>query len=186
MQKVKLAEIANVKTGYFGKPGANGRLAYLQVRDFTENGQLLDKYLDFIEHTKGAEKHVLKPNDIIFAAKGTKNFAIMIKESDLPAVASTSFFRIRLQDIKIMPEFLTWYLNYSATKSELKAMAFGSAIPSIPLNELENLEIPILKKEKQLHIIHLVRLQSREKEIMQEIIELKKQINNYYTTKILK
>ena len=40
--------------------------------------------------------HILRQGDVLFAAKGTKNFAALYESKYHTAVASTSFFVIRV------------------------------------------------------------------------------------------
>jgi hypothetical protein len=54
---------------------------------------------------------MLKDGDVLFAAKGTKNFAAVFENHNEPSVASTSFFVIRPTDKKVLPQYLAWFLN---------------------------------------------------------------------------
>ena len=74
---------------------------------------------------------MLRHGDVLFAAKGTKNFAAWFEKTNQPAVASTSFFVIRVQENfsnKFLREFLVWLINHPTSQKFLKGNAIGSSI----------------------------------------------------------
>ena len=167
--RVKLKHIAFIQTGVFAKPAKEGQIVYLQSKHFDENGILKSSLYPDLKSDSISEKHLLQNGDIIFAAKGTKNFAALFESLNLPAVASTSFFVIRLNEDfqdKVLPEYLTWYLNNTSSQNYLKSKAVGSSIVSISkpvIDELE-LSIPDLNTQKAiLRITHLRNARSEER-----------------------
>src|SRR5690606_7597555 len=89
-----------------------------------------------------SQKHLLTPGDVLFAAKGSKNFAAVYEEHNPPAVASTSFFVIQLTVDSVHPAYLAWLLNSTAVQTLLKSQAIGTSLPSISKEVLMSLEIP--------------------------------------------
>lgn len=173
----RLTDIAKLQTGLFAKPGAAGEVVYLQVRHFDENGMLRTELYPDLKDSKVTEKHLLQEGDVLFAAKGTKNFAAVYESHTLPATASTSFFVIRLNDTTVLPAYLAWYLNHPFISKKLKEQAIGSATPSISKAVLDQLEIPVPPVQKQKLIIKLQQLTRREKEL-QDLIEVLRKNKN--------
>jgi restriction endonuclease S subunit len=101
--------------------------------------------------------------------KGTKNFAALYENHNKPAVASTSFFVLRLTDETVLPEYLAWFLNSQITQTYLKAFARGTSIPSISKQVLETVEITIPDIEIQNAILQISKLRIKEKTLKQEI-----------------
>lgn len=170
--KTRLEHIAIVQTGIFAKSIAEGKVVYLQAKHFDNNGQLNTLLHPDLKYDSHVEKHLLEKGDVLFAAKGTKNFAALYENKKQPAVASTSFFVIRIQGSfrnKILPEFLVWLINHSNTQSYLKAKAIGTSIVSISKTVLEELEISIPNLQTQKAILKIAALRNTE-------IKLKKQI----------
>ncbi len=180
--KTLVKDIAILQTGLFAKPSGNGRLVYLQSKHFDEHGQLHAVLHPDLEVEGIAEKHLLKDGDVLFAAKGTKNFAAVFENHNEPSVASTTFFVIRPTDRKVLPQYLAWLLNNHVTQTFLKAQAIGTSIPSISKQVLENLEITVPSVETQKSILEIIQLRKkeislkerietlREKQIQQQII----------------
>lgn len=167
--KKLIREISSIQTGYFGKPSGKGNVVYLQSKHFNESGQLQNILYPDLEADNISEKHLLKEGDVLFAAKGTKNFAAVFENHNEPAVASTSFFVIKLTDFRILPQYLTWFLNSYETQTLLKGQAIGTSIPSISKQVLENLEISVPNIAMQEAILQITKLRNREKALKQQI-----------------
>lgn len=167
----RLKYIASVQTGIFAKPASKGEVVYLQTKHFDVSGQInAILHPDLIADTI-AKKHLLRKGDVLFAAKGTKNFAA-VYNIDQPAVASTSFFVIRLEDKfkhQIIPEFLVWLMNHPVAQAYLKGQAMGSSIASISKGVLEEIEISIPPIQKQELILKISKLRNKEIELKQQI-----------------
>jgi restriction endonuclease S subunit len=171
--KTFIKDISNIQTGLFAKPAGIGEVVYLQSRHFDENGRLLNTLHPDLRAEGISKKHLLRQGDVLFAAKGTKNFAAIFENHNKPAVASTSFFVIRLSNKKVLPEYLAWFLNSHTTQLLLKSQAIGTSIPSISKQVLEALEIPVPGIETQKAILQITKLRSREKKLKQEIETLR-------------
>jgi restriction endonuclease S subunit len=171
--KTQIKNITNIQTGLFAKPAGIGELVYLQSKHFDEFGHLHTVLHPDLLAEGISEKHLLKDGDVLFAAKGTKNFAAVYENYNEPSVASTSFFVIRSIDNKVLPQFLAWFLNNHTTQTLLKGQAIGTSIPSISKQVLENLEIPIPDIKTQKAIVDISKLRNKEKSLKQKIETLR-------------
>lgn len=171
--KTLVKAISRIQTGLFAKPNAVGDIVYLQSKHFDDQGKLSAALHPDLSINEISEKHLLRSGDVLFAAKGTKNFAAVYEEHNQPAVASTSFFVIRLFNSKVLPEYLAWFLNNPNTQALLKAQAMGTSIPSISKLVLEDLEIPVPTIEKQKSVIEISKLRWQEKNIYAKLESLR-------------
>ncbi|MCR6640097.1 MAG: restriction endonuclease subunit S [Sporocytophaga sp.] len=170
--KKTLGEISTIQTGIFAKTASEGEIVYLQAKDFDELGQLNSVLHPNLKGDNLTQKHLLGHGDILFAAKGSKNFATWYESKNPPAVASTSFFVIRIQEQfkgEIMPEFLVWFINHPKSQQFLKGQAIGTAIVSISKAVLEELEILIPDLQTQSAILKITQLRNNEKSLKQQI-----------------
>lgn len=174
--KANIKHITTIQTGLFAKPGGFGDVVYLQSRHFDQNGLLLTTLLPDLKAEDISDKHLLRPGDILFAAKGTKNFAAVYEFHNIPAVASTSFFVLRITEKKVLPEYLAWFLNTQATQTMLKGQAIGTSIPSISKQVLEDMEITLPSIERQKTILQITKLRNKEKALKQEIETLRENL----------
>ena len=164
-----IKDITTIQTGLFAKPAGVGELVYLQSKHFDEYGQLDSVLYPDLPAEGISEKHLLKDGDVLFAAKGTKNFAAIFENHNEPSVASTSFFVIRPTGNVVLPQFLAWYLNNPATQTLLKGQAIGTSIPSISKQVLENLGIPVPEIKTQKAIVEISKLFNQEKALKHKI-----------------
>lgn len=177
--RTKLNDIASIQTGVFAKTTSTGDVVYLKARHFDENGRLSKALHPDLKLNYKTQKHLLKPDDIIFAAKGTKNFAAWYEGKHPLVVASTSFFIIRLDNSgrnKVLPPYLVWYLNHPSTQKYLKGYARGTNIVSIAKDVLEDLEVPVPEFHIQEAVIKINDLRNREKKLKENIEELREKL----------
>ena len=159
--KTSLKNITTIATGIYTTSDAYGNVFYLQAKHFNEKGviEILPKPEIWLNEKNG--KHLLKNGDILFAAKGTKNFAAVFNTKIGNAVASSTFMILRInneQINKILPEYLAWWLNNTECQRFLKNLAIGSALPSISKAALQELDIFIPDLKKQKMILKLLRM----------------------------
>lgn len=173
---MQIKDITNIQTGLFAKPSGIGEVVYLQVRHFDDNGELLRELNPDLMADCISEKHLLKDGDVLFAAKGTKNFATVFENHNELSVASTSFFVIRPTDKRILPAYLAWFINNPKTQSFLKGQSKGTSIPSISKNVLENLEFSLPSIETQQTILYITELRKKEKALKQELETLREKV----------
>jgi restriction endonuclease S subunit len=171
--RVSIKDIASIQTGLFAKPLVLGDVVYLQSKYFDDQGNLIASLHPDLLFEDISQKHLLRAGDVLFAAKGTKNFAAVYEKHNLPAVASTSFFVIRLFDSNVIPAYLAWFLNNPNTQALLKAQAMGTSIPSISKQVLEELEIPMPSIEKQKSVVAISNLRLQEKTIQSKLESLR-------------
>lgn len=183
--KTLIKHITNIQTGLFAKPSGFGELVYLQSRHFNEYGQLNSVLHPDLVSEGIPEKHLLKDGDVLFAAKGTKNFAAVFENHNEPSVASTSFFVLRPTDKKVLPHYLAWFLNSHTTQKLLKGQAIGTSIPSISKQVLENLEIALPGIETQKAILQITKLRNKEKALKQQIENLRDKYLNQLIVKAI-
>jgi restriction endonuclease S subunit len=174
--KIILKHIASIQTGIYGQTVSSGSVVYLKAKHFDESGNLYNTVIPDLPLNSQTEKHLLNDGDIIFAAKGSKNFAALFESKNGQCVASSTFLVIRLNDefrSGILSEYIVWFINHPGTQEWLKAKARGSSIPSISKIDLQELEIVIPPIEKQKAIVIIDSLQKKEWSIIKRIQSLK-------------
>ena len=206
-----LSELASIKTGVFAKPARDGEILYLQVGDLNDDGSLKEVLYPCLHMEKKLKGHLIQPGDVLFA-RSSKIIATMYERNE-PAVASTSFFVIRMNgDSVVLPEYLAWYMNCPDAQKQLQGNAAGtSAMVSISKTALAALGIEIPPSFKppafiekfgladfeksefreasimaQRTILNLVGLYARKRNLEKEIDQLKTKVFNRQITSYLK
>ncbi len=148
----------------------------MQVKHFDNNFSLLPSIHPDLKEQLVNQKHLLNPGDILFAAKGSNNFAAVYQNNYPKAVASTSFFVIKLTGENILPDYLAWFINYPKTMELLKNFATGTSITSISKTVLEELEISVPEMQVQQSILKINELRMRQKTLLSKIEDLREQL----------
>jgi restriction endonuclease S subunit len=183
---MKLSSIASINSGVYSSTISEGEVFYIQARDFDENRQIVDNLTPALSYTENLEKHFLQQGDILMVAKGASFLAAVYDGSYTPAVASTVFLVIHINNKQqVDPQFVSWFLNQSSTQSYLLTLSRGTSISSINKKMLMEIEIPLPSTEKQQLIIELTQLQRKDKMLKRRIEELKEIQMNQFITKAL-
>lgn len=114
----------------------------------------------------------LRSGDILFAARGQRNYAVLIDAEikERHAVAAPQFFVIRLNQPHIIPEYLSWFLNQSIAQRYFLSNAEGSTTPSIRRQVLETTPIILPSLKQQNTIIELAKIIGKEKQLAAKIV----------------
>lgn len=174
----KLKEIVAIKSGVFAKSDANPDVYYIQSTDFNIELGWVENLNPVLTSSFKLKKHFLQKGDILFAAKGKDFFAVVYDGKYQPAVASTTFLVVQVRTDLVLPEYLVWYLNHPKIQSLLSGFAKGTAIKSVNISIVGNIDINIPNYAKQITILELFKLQKREKFLQDKIFKLRQ---DYYS-----
>ncbi len=172
----QIKDIAKVRTGVYLRPSPNPTANYLQVGDYDTAGEVRYGIVPTVEAQSKSEQHLLQNKDILFSAKGAKNFSVIYKNDTTPSFASSSFLVITIENDLVKPEYINWYLNLPSTILKLQTGAVGTSIPSISKQMIEEFEIEIPSLEVQQIVVELSKLQNREQLLLSEIAGRRKQL----------
>jgi len=165
----KIKDIAITQTGVYLKETPGGEVHYLQVKDFDRNKRSFVSFPS-IKMPDINKKHLLSEGDLLFAAKGFVNFCTVYGKNQGDAVASSSFLVLKIKDTeKVIPEYLSWYLNRDDILFIFRNMTSGNVMPSISKAMMENLDISIPSIYVQNQIIKIAALSEKEGLLLEQI-----------------
>ncbi len=173
--KKSLKYIAELQSGIYIKPDIHADILYLQAVHFDKSGQFDNVVAPQLKLNHKIEKHLLQKDDILFAAKGIQNFAVVYNIDIGQAVASSSFIVIRIKpafQLAINPNYLAWYINHNKKTELLQQQKIGTTVPSISIKQLREMEIIIPQIKKQNEIIYVQQLHDREKQLKVQLENL--------------
>jgi restriction endonuclease S subunit len=120
----------------------SGAIGILQMKDITNDYFGFDYHnVDKVSHFEFKGKFYLQKNDILFVSKGTNNYAILVDDIDMQLVPSATFFVIRVDNKKIIPQYLAWYINQREAQNYFAEKKAGTYVPN--LNKRDIMELPI-------------------------------------------
>ncbi len=171
---MKLADIVTVSSGhpFRGKiPEKPGSGIYaVQMKDVSPEDSV--NWDNVIETELSGKKQPdwLAPGDILFVARGSYNYAVLIEEMDKQVICAPHFYILRATDPSLLPAFLVWQLNQRPLRKYFDSAAEGSLTKSIRRSILEQAEIVVPPLEKQHKILGLHKAIQQEKKLYAELI----------------
>jgi restriction endonuclease S subunit len=158
----------------------SGDVGVLQMKDINSaySGFEYDT-IDKISNLFFKEKYFLQNNDILFVSKGANNFAIEIEQSDTKLIPSATFFVIRVDQKKIIPAFLVWYINQKEAQIYLNEKKAGTYTTNLNKQDIQDLPVKVPPLNVQKYIAQTACLLNKELEILDKIkIKRKELIQN--------
>lgn len=181
-----LESISDIKIGFPGQAEPEGKIPFLQLRQFNDEGMLFTNDADYIKLTEKIEPHILQNGDVLFVGKGNRLFAWCYIDKNIPTVASSSFFVLRPDTNKVHPEYLAAILNAPQTKAALIQLGGGTNIFSIRKSELAALQISVLPMDQQIKVASLATFHQQEVQLAKEIISQKQNLYAAIISKLIK
>lgn len=173
---MKLNEIATINAGHQfrgriqEKPGAG--VFAVQMKNILPN-QSID-WPSCTETTLAGKRDPdwLMPGDVLFAARGNNNYAVLVDETlaDLRAVAAPHFFVLKCKTRRLLPGFLAWLLNQSPSQRYFQREAEGTLTKSIRRSVLGATPVVLPSMDKQRNIVNLANALKKKQQLMQQLI----------------
>lgn len=186
MNKNSVDAVCDIRFGLYAQPAVAGSTAYLQVRQFNEEGSLLTQPDEFINLDKKSDIHLLKEGDVIFVGKGNRLFSWCYHDTGMPTVASSIFFVLRPNTELVYPEYLAAILNAPQSKAAFQQIGSGTNIFSIRKSELGAFQISLPPMEQQKRIAALAELHQQELTLAQQVISQKQDLYTAIISKLIK
>lgn len=174
----KLQEIAYIVSGIYEKENPTGDTLYLQAKHFDEHGAFRRDIFagPEIAMEEKHEKHLLQDGDLLLISKGDHNKACLYKSEIGRAVASSTFFVVRVVDPEVLPEYLQWFLNTAFMQARLSGLARGTHIRSISKKMLTDVMVQLPPVETQRRILEVQSLWDKERALTRELLEEKENL----------
>lgn len=152
-----------------------GNAYALQMRDLSPSGEI--DWGGLVRTEVDAHKHVqwLEAGDVLFVAKGARNYAVCLSEVRKHTVCSPNFFLLRIKSPTLLPEFLAWQINRLPAQRYLASNAQGSDQLSIRRTVLEALPLALPPLHQQQMIVALAEAAAHEERQLQALIRNRQQ-----------
>lgn len=180
---MKLKKMAIIQSGYISRfkiePREDGTHFLLQARDVDAEG-LTYKADNLVRFSPALSRKdwVLMPDDILFMARGARNYSILIQDIPGGVLAAACFFIVRVSSDQVLPYFLCWYLNQAPVNHYFgRHCGRGVHMPVVRRSVLESIDIPVPSLEIQKKIIRMDMLMQKEQKLIEKLaIKRKKMI----------
>jgi hypothetical protein len=177
---MKLKKLVKIQSGYINRgkidPRNDGTCLLLQAKDVAANhlSYRTDALVRFMPKLSGKD-WFLKSGDILFMARGARNFSVLIDKLPGSVLAAACFFVVRISNSEILPEYLWWYLNQLPVEEYLKRFSGrGVHMPVIRRAVLENIDIPLPPIKTQTQVSNMTMLLQREQDLYKKLAKKRK------------
>lgn len=174
----KLINLVHITQGYPFRGSipeiASSSICAVQMRDLSERDGVVNwNSCVWTEITENVKNSFVQPGDILFAARGNRNYSVMVDDvaSEIRAVASPHLFILRLKGSNVLPEYLVWFLNQEPCLKYFQKESTGSTTKSLRRSALENTSVAVPALEKQEVIIRMQRSLRKEQALAESLIE---------------
>ncbi len=179
-QKIHVGTLATVTAGFPLRTAADalpaGDVSFVQMRDVVDGASVEWAGVPRVALPGKRPVSWLGDGDILFAARGTNNYALALRNTPARAVCSPHFFVLRASDkARIDPCFLAWQINQRPAQEYFRQSATGSHIPNIRRSVLEGLEIAVPSVSKQRMIADLWNASLEEKRQLSALLANRQQ-----------
>jgi len=179
---MQLKKIAIIQSGYISRfkiePREEGTHFLLQARDV--DAECLTYKANNLVHFSpdlSRKDWVLMPDDILFMARGARNYSILIQDIPDRVLAAACFFIVRVSSDQVLPYYLYWYLNQATVEHYLnRHSGRGVNMPVVRRSVLESIDIPIPPLEVQSKIAKLDVLLENELKLIDKLAEKRKDL----------
>ncbi|WP_158618331.1 restriction endonuclease subunit S [Flavobacterium bomense] len=155
----------------------NGHVGIIQMKDIFNDYSSFDFLnLDKVSDILFKDKFYLTKGDILFVSKGVNNYAIVIGNVAFPIVASATFFIIRVNKEKIIPEYLAWFMNQKEAQNYFSEKKAGTYVPNLNKQDIMDLPLKVPPLKIQNYIAKTAILLNQEVSILEKIKTNRKEL----------
>jgi hypothetical protein len=177
---MELKKIAKIQSGYINRGkieySDNGSCLLMQAKDVDAEhlSYRTDALVRFNPRWSGKDWY-LEPGDILFMARGARNYSLLIDKVPDSVLAAACFFIIRISNSEALPKYLWWYLNQSPVEEYLKRLSGRSVhMPVVKRAVLESIDIPLPPIKVQKSVADINALMVKEQDLYKKLAEKRK------------
>ncbi len=176
----KLRELVEVRAGhpFRGSVPAtdSGDSRVIQMRDVLSNGGVAWPSLVKTDLSGSKSPDWLQNDDLLFAARGGRNYAICLSGVPPRTVGAQYFFVLRCKEAQtsaVLPAYLAWTINSGPCQRYLANNAEGTDQLSIRRPVLEDMPIALPSLERQRSLVSLADSASRERRCLEALVRIR-------------
>ncbi len=151
----------------------DGNARVIQMRDVSPDGHIAWAQLPRTGLPPTADW--LHDGDVLFAARGGRNYAVCLSGVPPQTVCSQYFFVLRCKAPSVLPDYLAWTINRAPCQRYLASNAEGTDQLSIRRGVLEDMPIALPSLEQQHQLVALASAARQERRCLEALIQNREQ-----------
>lgn len=131
---------------------------YLRITDISDDGKLLKPFRASInpKDYPNWKDYILKMNDLVFARTGNSTGRNYFHNTNEQLVYAGFLIRFSINPSKVLPRYVGYYCQSESYWNQIKTFLEGSTRPTMNAELYKNLDIPIVGRELQQHIVDTI------------------------------
>lgn len=189
---MQLGEVAQIKTGLVlsrkkAEIEYDAKATYnlLSLKNISEDGMIVNESFDEFTSNENLDDHYFTEEGDVLMRLSQPFTTVYIDKNYTGLLIPSYFAIIKVNDTKVLPQYIAWYLNTKNVKNELERSQAGSRIPSTNQHTIKNIPIVLTSINKQQVLIEFYQLHQREKLLYKKLIEEKELLFQGLTQQIL-
>lgn len=177
---MRLGEIAQIRTGLVLSRKKAGldyttKIIYqlLTLKNISEDGIIENDVFEAFASSDELDRHYFTEEGDVLMRLSQPYTAVYIDQGHRGLLVPSYFAIIKVNQAKVLPQYMTWYLNTQQVKKELERSQAGSRIPGTNKHVIRNLPVVLTPMSKQKTLVELYRLYQTEKRLYRNLIEEK-------------
>jgi hypothetical protein len=176
----KLRDIAAIEPGYSFRsrivPDLSGTVWVIQLKDVRADLTLDLASLVCTRTDDDPSRYLVHSGDVLFAARGSRHPAVEVREVPPGTLATSVFYRLKINSAAVCPGYVAWWLNQSLAQDYCAANQSGSGIPFISREILGEMPIEVPPLEAQQKLLYLHDLMLAEKILTERLAVARQQL----------
>ena len=175
---MKLKDLASIRSGLVlsrkqSKEPTAQRYPLINLRCMQHDGVIRLSEADIYEAKESLKEEYLSQKGDIIVRLTAPYTAVLIDETTSGMVISSNFVVIRIQDERLLTEYLYWLLNTQQVKRKIYENATSNMLGAVKAKFLANFELNLISVEAQREIAQLNLLAKRESRLLKELADEK-------------
>lgn len=175
---MKLEDLASIRSGLVlsrkqSKEPTAQRYPLINLRCMQHDGVIRLSEADIYEAKESLKEEYLSQKGDIIVRLTAPYTAVLIDETTSGMVISSNFVVIRIQDERLLTEYVYWLLNTQQVKRKIYENATSNMLGAVKAKFLANFELNLISVEAQREIAQLNLLAKRESRLLKELADEK-------------
>lgn len=171
---MELKSLASVRSGLVlsrkqSKEPTDYRYPLINLRCIQQDGNIDLNKTDIYEARESLKEEYLSRQGDIVVRLTAPYTAVLIDGTTAGMVISSNFVVIRIEDKRLLPEYLFWLLNTQKVKRRIYENTTSNMLGAVKAKFLMDFELMVLPAEEQYKIAQLNLLAKKERRLLKEL-----------------
>lgn len=178
---MRLRDLASIRSGLVlsrkqSKEPTDYKYPLLNLRCIRQEGAIDLGEIDIYEAKEPLKEEYLTQNGDVVVRLTLPYTAVLIDEPTSGMVISSNFVVIRIEDKRLLPEYLFWLLNTPKVRQKIYENATSNMLGAVKAKFLTDFELTVPSNDEQHKIAQLNLLAKKERQLLKKLAAEKEKL----------